>query len=348
MYEDETQEAIKARILGSMTSDVSKIEGSYTDSMVGPVSAELSKVYGSMNAVIPIAFIDETSGSYIDKRCAEIGMYRKAGKAAAVTLSFTGSDGTAVPAGSIFLTASGLEFSTLADAVISGGTASAAATAADVGAAYNVAAGSIISQYNSIAGLTGVTNPSAAEGGVDPETDASLVSRYYAYLQKPSTSGNVHDYEQWALEVAGVGAVDVTPLESGPGTVGVLIVGPEKQPVDQTIVSACAAHIEAMRPIGPVVTVESASALAINVSVTVTIDETTTKNAVQAALAAAVDTYLKSISFETYVVLYHRIEYLLMGISGVTDYSALTVNGGTLNIAVGSKEVPVLGTVGVS
>lgn len=348
MYEDETPEAIKARILWNMASDVSKIEGSYTDSMTGPISVELSKVYGSMNAIIPIAYIDETSGGYIDKRCAEIGMFRKAGKAATVTLSFTGSDGTVIPAGSIFLTTNGLEFSTQTDVTITGGAASATAIAVTVGAAYNMAAGSIISQYNSIAGLTTVTNPAAAQGGADPETDADLVARYYYFKRNPPTSGNVHDYERWALEVDGVGGVRVTPLENGPGTVGVLIVGPKKQPVDQAIVSVCTAHIETCRPVGPAVTVASASALTISVSASVTIDGSTTKDTVKMAFASAVNAYLESISFVTYTVLYNHIAYLLMGVDGVTDFSGLTVNGGSANITVGNKEVPVLGAVEVN
>ena len=38
----------------------------------------------------------------------------------------------------------------------------------------------------------------------------------------------------------------------------------------------------------------------------------------------------------------------LLGIDGVTDYTALTVNGGTGNVVIGADQVPVLGEVTVS
>lgn len=348
MFEDITAESIKQNILNAMQTDIDKREGSYTSDMVAPVATELWKVYTAMNALLPIAFVDETSGEYIDKRAAEVGITRKAGTKAHAKLTLTGTAGTVVPAGTVFLTSDGLEYETDADAVLdSSGTAVVTVNAAEVGETYNVPAGSITNQYNSLAGLSSVTNQAAAVGGTDPETDESLVNRYYAYLQKPATSGNAHHYEQWALEVDGVGAVKVTPLQNGPGTVGVLIAGPEKQPVDSEIVAACAAHIEENRPIGATVTVESAKGLTIDVSATVTIESSTTKETVQAALYEAVDAYLKSIAFENYTVLYNHIAYLLLGIDGVIDYTALTVNGGTANISIADDEVPVLGTVTV-
>lgn len=349
MFEDVTAESIKKNILDAMQTDADKREGSYTSEMVAPVSTELWKLYTALNAVIPIAFIDGTSGEYIDRRAAEVGITRKAGTRAGVGLTLTGTAGTVVPAGTIFLTPDGLEYGTSAEAALDGsGTAAVTAAAAEVGGAYNVPAGSVVGQYNSIAGLSAVTNGAAAAGGTDPETDESLVGRYYAYLQKPATSGNVHHYEQWALEVDGVGAAKVTPLAAGPGTVGVLIAGPEKQPVSSEVVAACAAHIEESRPVGASVTVASAGGQTVNVAAKVTIESGTTKEKVRDALFQAVGGYLKSIAFRTYTVLYNHIAYLLLGIQGVTDYTDLTVNGGTQNIVIADNQVPVPGTVTVS
>ncbi len=347
MFEDITPESIKEEILEDLL-EADTREGSYTNNLVGPTAVQIWKNYQAMNAMVPIAYIDETSGEYIDKRCAERGITRKPGTKAVAALALTGTDGTVIPAGTIFLTLDGLEYITAAAATITGGTAAVQVTAVEVGEDYNVPPGSIVNQYNSISGLSAVVNPAAATGGTDPESDASLVTRYYNYLQKPATSGNVHHYEQWALEVNGVGAVKVTPLESGPGTVGVLIVGQDRQPVDATIVAACAAHIEENRPIGPTVTMKSAAGLSINVTATVTIDTTTTAEKVQSDFSAKLDAYLKSIAFVKYQVLVNQLIYIMMGIDGVTDIPSLTVNGGTENITVASDQVPTLGTVVVS
>ena len=138
------------------------------------------------------------------------------------------------------------------------------------------------------------------------------------------------------------------PLWDGPGTVKVLLVGPEKQPVDESVVNACAAYIADEAPIGAAVTVESAEGLTINVAAAITIDTTTTKAAVQAQLVSKLDTYLQSMAFKSYTLLYNRVAFFLLDIDGVVDYSSLTINGGTANITIADNQVPVLGTVTVT
>ena len=347
MFEDITPESIKQEILSDITTADTR-EGSYTNKLVSPTATQIWKNYVAMNALLPIAYVDETSGEYIDKRAVEHGIIRKPGTKAHAELTLTGTDGTVIQAGTIFLTLDGLEYETAGAVTIASGTAAVTANAMEAGESYNVPAGSITNQYNSIGGLSAVTNAAAATGGTDPESDKSLVDRYYNYRQKPATSGNVHHYEQWALEVDGVGAVKVTPLVNGPGTVGVMIVGADRQPVSADVVAACAAHIEENRPIGPEITVESAAALQINVTASVTIESGTTLETVQAEFSEKLDNYLKSIAFVKYQVLFNQIAYILLGIDSVTDYTELKANGGTANITVAADQVPVIGTVTVS
>lgn len=347
MYEDLTVEKIKSDILSRINTDIDTREGSFINDMISTVAYEIWKAYQSLGAVIPVAFVDETSGEYIDKRCAEYGLTRKPGTKAKTILIFSGADGTVIPAGKVFLTAGGLEFITDEDVTIDSGTATVTATAAEIGDAYNVAAGTITKQYVNISGLTSVTN-TPATGGTDPETDAALVKRLYERLRNSATSGNVTHYKQWALEVNGVGAAKVYPLWDGPGTVKVLIAGPDKEPVDETIVANCAAHIEENRPIGATVTVESAEGLAIDVAAAVIIDSTTTVEKVKEEFEKVLGEYLKNAAFAQYTIVYNRIAYMLLGIDGVIDYVSLTINGGTENITIADNQVPVLGAVEVT
>ncbi len=348
MYEDLTVEKIKEDIISRLSTDIDTREGSFVNDMISAVAYEIWKVYQSLDAVIPIAFVDETSGEYIDKRCAEYGIQRKPGTKAKVTLTLTGTDGTVVPKGKVFLTADGLQFETDEDVTIISGTATVTATAVEIGSEYNVEAGTITQQLVSLNGLTSVINEEPATGGTDPETDEALVKRLYDFLQKPAISGNVAHYKQWALEVDGVGDAKVFPLWKGPGTVKVLIIGDDRRPVDSTIVQNCAAHIEENRPVGAMVTVESAEGLPVNISATVIIDNTTTVEKVKEEFKAALDTYLKSIAFEKHTLVYNRIAYMLLGINGVIEFTSLTVNGGTENITIADNQVPVLGTVEVT
>ncbi|ACL22807.1 Baseplate J family protein [Desulfitobacterium hafniense DCB-2] len=346
MFETITPESIKENILNELAL-VDVREGSYTNNLVSPTALAIWKLYDSLNALIPMVYVDETSGVYIDKKAAHYGITRKSGTKATAVLHFTGVDGKVVPKGTVFLTGDGLEFVTESAVTITAGAARTTAIAAEAGEAYNVPGGSITQQIVSISGLTGVTND-AAVGGTDPESDKSLVERLYAYLRKPATSGNVYHYEQWALAVDGVGGVKVAPLWNGPGTVKVLIVSPAKAPVDQEVVTRCADHIQQNRPIGAAVTVESASALMINVEATITIESTTTKSAVKEAFANSLNAYLQSIAFEKYELIYNRLAFMLLDIEGVIDYEDLTVNGGTSNITIAANEVPVAGMVVIS
>lgn len=347
MFEDMTPETIKRGILERAGVELETREGGFLDSMAGPVAQEIWKLYQAMNALVPIAYVDESSGGYIDLRCGAFGIERKEGKRAAARMALTGTDGTVIPKGTAFLSAEGLVFTLTEDAVLSGGTATGNVEASETGAAYNVEAGELSQMAVTLPGLTGWNN-GPASGGVDPESDAALVGRLYDRLQKPATSGNVYHYESWAKEVPGIGEAKVEPLWAGPGTVKVLVTGPDRGAAEPEAVAYAAAHIEELRPIGATVTVESAEGLFIDVKASVTLDGSATQEQVKAAFASRLDAYLKSIAFRQYTLLYNRVAFLLLDTGGVTDYTGLTVNGGTGNVAVGAGQVPVLGEVSLS
>lgn len=63
MFEDITPESIKAAILAEAGESLETREGSFLDSMAGPAALEIWKVYQAMNAVVSIAFVDESSGA---------------------------------------------------------------------------------------------------------------------------------------------------------------------------------------------------------------------------------------------------------------------------------------------
>lgn len=363
MYEDMTPEIVKARILARLTTGLQTREGSFTGDIIAAAAAEISECYHSMDALLPAFYIDATSGEYIDKQAATVGIVRKAGTAACCAIDFTGADGASVPAGTPFYTAAGLTFYLEAAVTIAGGTAKGTLLAAEAGDGYNIAAGEIVSTLRNYTGITGYANAAAA-GGTDPETDEALLARYLTRMRQSPTSGNPYHYQMWAMEVSGVGAARVVSKWDGPGTVKVILADQEMQPAAETVVEACAAYIEEERPVGPAVTVEAAKSRGIAVAASVTIDGTTSRTAVQAALEMAVGGYLRGLAasaftenidvqMETmdtgsYTVLYNRIAYLLLSIPGVVDYTGLTVGGGTSNILVAADELPVLTEVTIS
>ena len=327
MFEDMTPEKIRGRILGRLKTDLQTREGSFTNDLIAAAAEELSEAYHSLDALIPAFYVDETSGPYIDKQAGTVGIVRKAGTKARCGVTFTGADGAAIPAGAVYYTASGLAFYLEAPVTLRDGAGEGTLLAAEPGDAYNIAAGEIVTALRNYSGVSDFTN-SAADGGADPETDGALLGRYLERMRKPATSGNPWHYQRWAKEVEGVGAARIVSKWNGPGTVKVIVADQDLQPATAAAVSACAAHIEEERPIGPSVTVEAAKTLEVTVEAAVTLESGAGASGVRAALEEAVTEYLRTtaasafggsvdLQFEAmdagaYSLLFNRVAFLLL------------------------------------
>lgn len=345
MPDNVTPESIAAEILAALAGKLDTREGSYTAELTAPVALAIYKLEQRMQAAKSMFYIDETSGPYLDEQGRWYGIVRKPGAKSAVQLAFSGDEGTLVPQGSSFTTLDGLRFATLADAVLP---AQAPAQALGVGERYNVKAGKITQQYISVPGVTAVTNPAPAQGGADTEGDAALFARIDAYRKKPTNGSNANQYEQWAMEMDGVGRVKVLPLKNGPGSVGILLADPDGGPVDEATVAAVAAHIENLREIGVAVEVASAHAFMVNITAAVQLAPRTTPEQVRTALTKSLEDYLRGITFTKSTIPYNRVAYMLLDIDGVENYTELTINGTKSDVPIVADAAPVLGVVAVT
>lgn len=351
-FDSLTPEGIQDMLRAFLSDELglSTAEGSLLQIILAPGAYVFWEGLQALRAQVPISFVDETSGRFIDKNAAGYGITRKPGTAASVLLTFTGSVGTTIPAGTLCVTQDGLGFAT-DEALTLGetGSGTVTATADAVGTAYNVPAGAIVSMQQAVSGVTALTNEDAAVGGTDPETDAALFARLDAYKKTPPTSGNDRHYHQWALAVNGVGAASVIRCWDGPGTVKVIIADMALRPVEEELRAEVAAYIETQRPVTAEVTVESAAGVPVEVSVTVTTDGTVSKLNTEQELTERLAEYLGEIAFtESAEVVYNRVLAMVMGLPGVTDCSGLTVNGGTANVPLDATQLPMLGTVTVN
>lgn len=369
MFEYMTPEKIRKRILDWLTTELQTREGSFINDIIAATAEEISECYHALDALFPAFYVDGNSGRYIDKQAGTVGIVRKAGTAARCRVTFTGSDGASIPAGAVYYTASGLAFYLEAAAggastvTIRDGTGEGILVASEAGDAYNIAAGEVVTALRNYSGVSGFSN-AAADGGADPETDEALLERYLERMRRPATSGNPWHYQRWAKEVEGVGVAKVISKWDGPGTVKVIVADQDLQPSTAAAVAACAAHIEEERPVGPAVTVEAAAALEVRVKAEVVLDGSVSRGSVQAALEEAVGEFLTSLAvaafsgnvdlqLETldagnYEVLFNRIAFLLLSISGVRDYTSLTLNGAAANLTIPAGAVPVLREVTVT
>lgn len=351
-FDSLTPEGIQDMLRGFIEDDLGLYagEGGLLNIILAPGAYVFWEALQALRAQVPISFVDETSGAYIDKAAAAYGITRKPGTPASVDVTFTGTANAVVPAGTMCVTADGLGFLTDEELTLGeDGSGTVPATSDDVGAVYNVPAQAIVTTQESVAGVSGVTNDAAAAGGTDPETDAALFARLDAYRKTPPTSGNDRHYHQWALEVNGIGAASVIRCWDGPGTVKVIVADMELRPVEEDKVAEVAAYIETQRPVTAEVTVESAEGVGVQVAVTVETDGTVSKLNTEQALTDRLAEYLGTLAFQTGAeVVYNRVLAIVMGLDGVTDCSGLTVNGGTANVPLDADEVPLLGTVTVN
>lgn len=347
MFEANTHEQILKSVLGRIESGIAKQEGTFTYDVSSALSVELAIAYTQLERVLRLGFAETSSGAYLDRRADEHGVTRRAAAKAAGRVKLTGNAGATVPKGTVFATGAGTRFVTKEAAVLAAdGTADAAVEAEKAGFAGNAASGTITQIPVSVSGLSSVVNPEPTLGGYDTETDASLLERLLLRVRNQATSGNAAHHKMWALETDGIGDARIFPLWNGPGTVKVVLLDQNKRAPTTQLVAAAADHIEQARPIGAAVTVAAADEVPVHVSVDVTLSGGT-QASVTAAIENGIRDYLKSLAFTDPVVRYTRIANVVLDTEGVQDYTALTVNGSTVNLTIPDGSVAVPGTVTV-
>lgn len=360
MFEAESRDVILERLKKYYDEvkqmDVSAVEGTFSFDTLAANAKEFEKVYAEMDLIVEAAFPQTSWGKYLDYLAEELaGLDRRAATSAVAVLTVTGTAGAVIPKGGIFATENGVNFLADDDTTIpSTGTATIKATAQTAGAGGNVAVGTISKIPVSIYGASSVTNEAAAYDGYEEETDSTLLERILFAVRQPATSGNIYHYIEWSTSVSGVGAVKVMPLWNGNGTVKIVVVDTNKDVPSDDLLQEVRGVIAQNAPIGATVTVVAPTVKTINISLKVT------NGAGNAdAIKTAVTEYLKKEVFGTnyknlsdlnkeITVSYAQIGRIILDESartGVTDYSALTINDGTTNLTVPADNMPVVGTV---
>ena len=363
MFEDRTTANIKKEALEELSpaTGISAMAGSFADASIGAAARVTSEFYQALRAVPSMLFVDPNSGQFLDLVAGDyFNMTRRNGTVATCSMDLFGMPGTLIQRGTVFLTAEGLRFATTVAVTIGAdGRAVCTLQAAENGAAYNIAAGALVSMWINIPGLTSYYNTEAT-GGTDDETGEQLYERIDEARKRPRTSGNGWDYRGWALEIDGIGEAKIVELAFGAGTVGITLVDSTYAPASPEKVEAVLQYILQKKPIGAAPTVEAAKAVEISVSATVTLAGTTTE-VVKEALTAALQDYFKTLIDNKYqriyykpsedlpyTVVYNRILALLLTIPGVDNFSSLTVSGAEEDISIPADSIPTLGEVTVT
>lgn len=328
-----TYEELLQAMLDRVPSDVDKREGSVIYDALAPCAYFLAQQNFQLDNFIDLVFPDTALGEYLNRAAEAYNVSRKPATNAVRKMTTSGSVeiGTRWGINNLVYIVKEEESETEYQVECE--------TPGVIGNQYSGA-------MQPISNITGITAElgDIITPGADEETDEALRERLYTKIRLPATSGNVYNYQQWALEVSGTGAAKVFPLADGPGTVTVLVVDSDKK-ISSSLPKTVAEYIETMRPIGATVTVKSPDSVTINIKASVMRNESKTLDDVKKAYKNAVDTFLQETVFTTYRISYAKLGSLLLDIPGVEDFEGFLLNEGTGNVVIGEKQIPVTGTI---
>lgn len=334
--------------------------GSIVRTLLEGAAAMMEECYYLISVLLSRFWIRTATGEWLDRRAEDFGKTRKPGSCAE-GLVIIGRDSPApfsisIPAGTTF-EIDGFGFITLDPAVIRIGETQTGAyvRAQQIGSVSKYVEDTVLHQVGiAISGIEWA-KVKKLEGGADIESDDDFRTRLLNWLRNPGTSGNIADYKNWCMDIEGVTGVRVLPTWDGPGTVKLVILGPDRktpgvelvQVVQDTIAPEDEYSETRLAPIGATVTVVGAKAVEVAVEATILQDteKPVALEVIKENFIYALQMYLAEMALKTTMVRYNRIGALLASQDGVLDYLECTINGEEKNLPVTDENVAVVGTV---
>eukprot|EP01037_Dinobryon_pediforme_P018401 gene18401-18670_t len=179
---------------------------------------------------------------------------RKQATFAALSATFSGTQGAVIPLGTV-LNIGNFGFETTANITIGARATAGPIQALVAGSVGNLATGSTLSLGIAIPNVNGTATVSAVvSAGIDEEIDDDLRIRVLDRIQKPPMGGDADDYVQWALSLPGVTRAWCSPLEMGIGTVTLRFMMDKVNAANggfptHADISAVAAYLDTVRPV---------------------------------------------------------------------------------------------------
>lgn len=306
-------------------------------------SGAVHGLYGYQDWIARQVIYDTADAETLDRAASLwLTVPRKAATAATGPVTLTGTTGSIVPAGTRLAAGDSQELEVDAEVTLVVGAATAQVTALSAGQASNLAAGTALTLVSPVAGVNAQATVASGGlvGGADVETDADLLARLKARIQKAPHGGAKHDYVSWALEVPGVTRAWCYPKEMGIGTVTVRFVRDDDASIipDAAEVAAVQTYIEERYPVAGDLFVVAP----IPVGLDLTIHATPDTAAVRAAVQAELEDLLRREAEPGATILLSHIREAISIAAGETDH---VLTSPVADVAHTTGQIAVMGTI---
>ena len=340
----ETEGRLRADVTSRLPGTDPLLRRSFVGALVRGIAGAIHELFGYLGWIARQAFPDTAEGPELLRWAAIWGVTPLAAVKATGTLTLTGTNGTVVPAGTVWRSGADVDYESTAEVTIAAGTAAPDVDAVVAGAAGNAAAGVLVTAVSPIAGLVSqATVATALAGGADIESIASVRARLLVRIQSPPRGGTVEDYQFWALSAH----PDVTrawarPLAGGLGTVTVYFMTDDATAngiPNAATVTAVEDYIEGLRPVTADVTVAAPAAVALAISINNVVPMT---QAVQDAVEAELADLIRREAEPGGTLLVSHIREAISTSAGETDHE---LTSPLMNVTVQATQITTLGTV---
>lgn len=218
-----------------------------------------------------------------------------------------------------------------------------AVTAINAGVVGNVQASTVSQLGSAVAGIDTVNNLNGFSGGSDAESDQAFRARFGNYLASLSRATNGAIIEAIAGVQQGLSAVISENIDqTGAVQLGHFVVtiddGTGKPPA--SLLQIVQQAVDAVRPVGTSFAIQGPVVVQANISLTLTLLPGTIAQAVIAAVASAISTYIAALPVGA-ALPYSRLAQLAYDASP----SIINVSNTTLNNAAGDLVPPLFGVI---
>lgn len=351
------EDDIHDEIMEIIPDEYDKSEGQHLWNFTRPTAKIVSQLRGfdlprAISLIWPKFCVGEYD--YMNYHAEIRSMKRKEAQYAIGTITFTGTPDTVIPSGYMCSTESkndiqSKDYITLEECVIdSDGKATVSARAYSAGTDGNTAANTIVINSSGFGDVTGITNTLPFIGGIDEESDESLLERIQEYdrTQGDSNIGNPSDYKRWAESVPGTGQANVIRSSDTSGKVTIILTDGNGEPATTTLCENVYNYIispndelKRLAPCGATLEVIPPTTNTITITANVDLRSGTIETVTDAFAKALYEYYPEAI--EDKEIRYQKVCGILGDIDGVYDYDSLYINGSQQNISLESGVFPV-------